>query len=263
MRTFIEYAIRSHFHLAFFCFVYVFGLYQSNTYSWAYALMFSLGIMGIYNFHRLWKYQTKDLPDYIFYWVSKNKSLLLFIAITSSFATLFLYLKYFGHLNNIHLPTCVAVILSVLYVYRLRNYNLREVPYLKIFLVFVIWFFLLHYLPYLIFDTFINPIEGALFLFAILIPSDMKDVTYDPKDMRTIPQLIGIKRSLTLIQIIVISGLLYSLIVPSMNTYIWLTGFSYLFTLTLFYKKFNPQYFFTWIDLGFFIVGLSLLWHSF
>ena len=122
---------------------------------------------------------------------------------------------------------------------------------------------MLHYLPYLIFDTFINPIEGALFLFAILIPSDMKDVTYDPKDMRTIPQLIGIKRSLTLIQIVVISGLLYSLIVPSMNTYMWLSGFSYLFIISLFYKKFNPQYFFTWIDLGFFIVGLSLLWHSF
>jgi hypothetical protein len=261
MPKFIEYAIRSHFHLAFFCFVYVYGLYHSVTNSWAYALMFSLGIMGVYNFHRLWKYQTKDLPDYIVYWVSKNKSKLLIIAISSSLATLFLYLKYFGHLNDIHLLTCIAVILSVLYVYRLRSYNLREVPYLKIFLVFAIWFFLLHYLPYLIFDILTNPIEGALFLFAILIPSDMKDITYDPKVMRTIPQIIGIKRSLILIQIIVMSGFLYSLMVPSMNTYIWLLGFSYLFSLTLFYKKFNPQYFFTWIDLGFLIVGLSLLWH--
>ena len=95
MPKFIEYAIRSHFHLAFFCFVYVYGLYHSVTNSWAYALMFSLGIMGVYNFHRLWKYQTKDLPDDIVYWVSKNKSILLIIAISSSLATLFLYLKYF------------------------------------------------------------------------------------------------------------------------------------------------------------------------
>lgn len=259
MRTFIEYAIRSHLHLASFCFIYVFGLYSINTNAWIYALMLSLGILGIYNAHRLWKDYTNDLPDYILDWLSTNRFSVIIISTCSSAGALFLYLSFFWQYRGIHMLTGFAVTLSFFYVYRLRRYNLREIPYLKIFLVFLIWFFLLHYLPFLIFGKLVYPINGALLLFAILIPSDMKDVSFDPLHMRTIPQVIGIKRSLLLLRTLVSLGVLNALIVPSLHTKAWLIGFIYLFGLTFFYQRINARYYFSWIDLGFFIVGVAII----
>ena len=81
----MEYAIRSHIHLAIFSFVYILGLYKANQYAPYYALMFAFGILSIYNFHRLWKLRRGDLPGVILNWLEANKASVIFLSIITLF----------------------------------------------------------------------------------------------------------------------------------------------------------------------------------
>ena len=47
---------------------------------------------------------------------------------------------------------------------------------------------------------------GFFLLLIILIPSDIKDVYFDPKEMKTIPQIMGLNKSIGLIQLAILSS---------------------------------------------------------
>ena len=258
MSKVIEYAIRSHLHLAIFSFVYVSALYKENAYSTHYALMFAFGILSIYNFHRLWKLRRGDLPYGILVWLKSNKLSIAMLSFSSVISTMYIYLSYFSEQYLIHLLCAICVSICILYVCRIRRYSLREIPYLKIFLVFGIWSFLLHIMPYMLFGNLVFPLGGLLLLFAILIPSDMKDIDFDPEEMKTIPQLLGTNNSLNLIRMLSILGISYSVIVYDESMWAWVMSFSYMLVLTFFYSRINKDYFFVWIDACFLIVGVVL-----
>ena len=255
----MEYAIRSHIHLAIFSFVYILGLYNGSEYSPYYALMFAFGILSMYNFHRLWKLRSGDLPVVILNWLGANKSSVIFLSIISLILAGFLYARYFAQNYLIHLLCAICVIICILYVYRIRKYSLREIPYLKIFLVFGIWYFLIHIMPYLLFNSFVSPVAGFILLFAILIPSDMKDIDYDPEEMKTIPQLIGMNNSLKLMRFLSILGICYVVIIQKNASLPWIVSFIYMFLLTFFHSRINKDYYFVWVDACFLIVGGALL----
>lgn len=256
----IEFAIRSHLHLAIFSFVYVSGLYKAEVHSTYYALMFAFGILSIYNFHRLWKLGRGDLPDLVLKWLEINKYSISILSVCSILCTVYLYVNYFSKNYLLHLLCTACILICILYVYRIRRYSLREIPYLKIFLVLGIWYFLLHIMPYILFDSLIFPIEGLILLFAILIPSDMKDIDYDPKEMKTIPQLIGISNSLKLMRVLSLIGISYTFIMHNEPMLPWLISFSYMFVTTFFYSRTNKDYYFVWIDTCFLIVGIALFY---
>ena len=92
----MEYAIRSHIHLAIFSFVYILGLYNGSEYSPYYALMFAFGILSMYNFHRLWKLRSGDLPVVILNWLGANKSSVILLSIISLILAGFIYARYFS-----------------------------------------------------------------------------------------------------------------------------------------------------------------------
>tara|TARA_B100000524_G_scaffold89764_1_gene42065 strand:+ start:36488 stop:36838 length:351 start_codon:yes stop_codon:yes gene_type:complete len=115
-------------------------------------------------------------------------------------------------------------------------------------------------MPYILFDSLIFPIEGLILLFAILIPSDMKDIDYDPKEMKTIPQLIGTSNSLKLMRVLSLIGISYTLIMHNEPMLPWLISFSYMFVSTFFYSRTNKDYYFVWIDTCFLIVGIALFY---
>lgn len=259
MSKVMEYAIRSHIHLAIFSFVYILGLYKANQYAPYYALMFAFGILSIYNFHRLWKLRRGDLPGVILNWLEANKASVIFLSIISLLLAGVLYARYFAQNYLIHLLCAICVLVCILYVYRIRRYSLREIPYLKIFLVFAIWYFLLHIMPHMLFKSLLFPVEGFLLLFAVLIPSDMKDIDYDPEEMKTIPQLIGTNNSLKLMRFLSILGICYSVIIQSNFTLPWIMSFTYMFLLTFFHSRINKDYYFVWVDACFLIVGVALL----
>lgn len=96
--------------------------------------------------------------------------------------------------------------------------RLRDIRRLKIFLIVGVVSFVTVYLPVLssgvgfrLFspDLLVLFIERALFVFAITIPFDIRDMEYDGKsDLKTIPLVFGVKRS---IRIAAISLFLFAL----------------------------------------------------
>ena len=153
--------------------------------------------------------------------------------------------------------TVFCVFVSVFYVRRLRTFSLREIPYMKVIFVIIIWYLLFFVFPYLIFGIPQPWLLGFFLLLIILIPSDIKDVYFDPKEMKTIPQIMGLNKSIGLIQLAILSSVVILLFRDEdlNNSLPWIFGFLYFFLLTFFYKKIGYKYFFVFADFTFMIIG--------
>lgn len=257
MKYVLKFLIRSHLFLALASFVFFIGIQSYSELIWIYAFMISMGIIGIYNSHRLWKYNRKRLPEHMQKWTFRNKTSIYILSIIPTFSASFLYLYYFFGNPLIDFLTGLCVFVSVFYVCRLMTFSLREIPYMKVIFVILIWYLLFFVFPYLIFGITQQWLLGFLLLLIILIPSDIKDVYFDPKEMKTIPQIMGLNRSIRIIQLVILSSVLILLFRDEelSNSLPWIFGFLYFFLLTLFYKKIGYKYFFVFADFTFLLIG--------
>ena len=102
--------------------------------------------------------------------------------------------------QSIFLPIIGLGFFSVIYglpIYKNGShlFRLRDVPGLKIFLIAFVWAYVTEGLPALINGEplyFLALFERFLFIFAITIPFDIRDVNYDASHLATIPQYFGI-----------------------------------------------------------------------
>ena len=135
-------------------------------------------------------------------------------------------------------------------------FRLREIPYLKIFLIAFVWAFATIILPLIqanheIFskNIFLLIIERFLFIFAITIPFDIRDIEADKQDgLQTIPLLLNERRSFILSYIVLLISFSISFLhYQSQNLMyiVYALGISSLSTLIfLFHKKIrNSQYY--------------------
>ena len=101
---------------------------------------------------------------------------------------------------NFKLPTQIAIIvcciISILY-----PIYLRSIPYLKIFIISIVWTFVSTTLLVIENDVHIDQniyylhISRFCFVFAITIPFDIRDIAIDFKNIKTIPIRFGEKIS--------------------------------------------------------------------
>lgn len=162
-----------------------------------YGLFTAFSTLFVYNGQRLVKikqYQSNWLT-----WASNHKNWLLFvmlIAFVASVLTLFVQI-------GIGIPGFVLLFISasisVFYVIRVRRKSLREVQYLKIHLISAIWCLLLITFPFVNEGITDNLTTLLLlhycYILAVAIPFDIRDLKYDPKSQKTIPQIIGVRGS--------------------------------------------------------------------
>lgn len=76
--------------------------------------------------------------------------------------------------------------------------RLRDVPGVKIFLISVTWAFVTEGLPVLVSGQklqFLPLLERCLFVFAITIPFDIRDLRFDDVHLGTIPQYFGVRKA--------------------------------------------------------------------
>jgi hypothetical protein len=78
--------------------------------------------------------------------------------------------------------------------------RLREVPFLKTFLIAVVWTSVLFYIPWLNegrkTEVVQNELTAFIFLFAALtIPFDIRDIEQDTTQHKTLPLLLGVNLS--------------------------------------------------------------------
>ena len=99
-----------------------------------------------------------------------------------------------------------------------KRMTLREFPYLKIFLIGVSWGIVTVVLPLintnvsLDFSILIEMIIRTLFVVAITIPFDVRDMHSDSPDMKTIPQEIGASKAKILAYLLLATNFIYYLV---------------------------------------------------
>ena len=149
-----------------------------------------------YNLQRLVRAKEiiKNNPNSWF--VSKQKSLwiLTVVALVISIVSLFYFLTL-----SIFFWLLPIGIISLFYSYK----GLRNIPYLKIFLISISWGIAIGVLPFILANEMetstiiINFTLVFLYIFAITIPFDIRDKGLDEDKKRTIPQVLGEKNAKT------------------------------------------------------------------
>jgi len=176
-----------------------------------------------YNYMRVLDSYSFDFSaggDYIFCY----KKIILSLLFVS--AVLIVYLIYILGVQFLQLITPVAVI-SLLYpisfTVNSATYSLRSIPFLKIFLISLVWSYVTVLLPILYYSSSLDYVvldvffQRFLFIIAISIPFDIRDMYID--QIKTFPNTIGVYESklfawfcLFLIDLLLIIDLINSII---------------------------------------------------
>lgn len=165
----------------------------------------------IYSFHRIYRLNhrsSKERQEGRHRWVKKNLGTALSILFFSGIGIAYCIIFW----TNLFTFLCLMPIAVVTLGYSIpfiktagKIIRLRDVPGLKIFLISIVLGLTTVVLP-LIFYSKINTISypelllvfvrRVLFIFAITLPFDIRDIQYDAENnVKTIPLLFGIKRS--------------------------------------------------------------------
>jgi 4-hydroxybenzoate polyprenyltransferase len=175
-----------------------------------------------YNGQRLFRLRQKLVdPENIgdrLKWVIKYKVTITLL--TALFGLIGLIFTYFISIDCWLLLVPMGAI-SIFYVlptipFQKNSPSLRKLPYLKIFCIGLVWSLIIIGLPIL--DTPYFPrdkttyiialIQNLFFVVAITLPFDIRDLSFDTaNNLKTIPQLLGIKKTIILSEILLISSI--------------------------------------------------------
>jgi hypothetical protein len=169
----------------------------------------------------------------------------------SSLISLYYFLSMPSIVQLQLLPAALISFAYPLVVVKSKKISLRELPYIKILLISILWSYITYFVP--VFSVSgIEQVDLVIFIarflmvFALVLPFDIRDVKTDPVSMKTIPQLIGVFNSKILGILIFLSGIGMEL--TQMNHPNWLIGIimSAIFSLLMFKSdKVKKLYFFS------------------
>lgn len=161
-------------------------------------------------------------------WIEKNQVTLKVLSAIGLVGSVLIYFLVLGWNIDFWL-LLTGAILGVLYALKThpKGRALRDIPYLKIYLIALQWTLAVAVWPYIrIASTIDFPIAlvASIFLYilAATIPFDIRDLVYDAKHKATIPQILGIKGAKTagLILLLSSAGLLV-VAFPKMVNVLW------------------------------------------
>lgn len=230
----------------------------------------------IYNFQRLVRMNQKEIDEaYIGFrmkWVFNNKTPIIISLIISVvviiISLLFLTIKT-------RMVLALMGFFSVIYVIKIIPYNnkwlaLRDIPFLKIFVIAFVWALVTGLLPIISSKDLIQInlqhilflTKQFLFVVAITIPFDIRDMKYDvEKGVKTFPLVIGINRTIALGVLLLLGFVAISsyefIALQCITMKLWIaeiTAILLVMVLLLLSKKQQPELFYSFI-----IEGTSLL----
>lgn len=163
-----------------------------------------LSIIASYNFIRYYEIKAKRL-NWFKSWFYRNKLLILVLSVIS--ISLVIYITFFTNFNQNSLivlfPFALMTVFYVVPIYKFKGieFSFRYFPSIKIFSIAIAWAGISVLFPLVEAEVTINSIvyfefiQRVLILIAITIPFDIRDVNSDFKSLKTVPQLIGIRKS--------------------------------------------------------------------
>jgi 1,4-dihydroxy-2-naphthoate octaprenyltransferase len=162
------------------------------------SLFVFLGTFSSYNLIRLLRLKRIRSPHKTLLkeWFLKHQIALWLLSILAVCAAIFIALDFS---LTLWIYSGVAFGLSAAYIIPLFNgKSFRELPLIKLFIIGLIWAFTSVLLPAEFYHqnlsnaTLLLAFCIGLFVMAITIPFDIRDIQSDNKNMKTIPQLFGI-----------------------------------------------------------------------
>lgn len=167
-----------------------------------------------YNFQRIVRFSPNNLEKQSLRnsWIIESKKGLGFLVIISGIASVvflpFLKLRSLWVL----LPLGFIAIFYAIKVFPFKGEKiaLREIRFSKIFLITITWVGATVWFPLLQSELYgsiseeviIATLQRFIFIFAITIPFDIRDMKYDRPEQGTFPQIFGIKRSIKIATIL-------------------------------------------------------------
>lgn len=214
------------------------GFAKMIGWSGLYTMLFGgfafFGTLAVYNGQRLFK--VSDVKTPWLTWVQDRSSAIRMLTIIASVLSLVISLivVYNRDFVRIAIWMSPAVLISFLYIFRLKGKNLRDVPNLKIHLIAFSWVFILILFPFLVrfyvtmdfIRPFIALIIGHYFyVIAVTIPFDIRDLKYDKDNQKTIPQRLGVNGSkLIAIGLLLVSAIFLTGLTPIRIDNYWFYG---------------------------------------
>jgi len=197
IKQWIDFYIFSNIHvaLATFCLTKItlleIGISENTT---AFFVFFSTLVS--YNCIRFLR--IKKVMHWFQEWFVSSKKY-LFVLTTLSLLFV-LYFAFFLRLKAwiVLFPFLVA---TLFYVFPIKKYALRNIAGLKLFLIAISWAGVTVLFPLV--QNYITPrvvdyvtfLQRFLLVVVLTIPFDIRDLNYDAKGLKTLPQQIGVKRS--------------------------------------------------------------------
>ena len=168
-------------------------------------------------------------------------------------------LKTFLNKNNYILICLITISFIITFFYNIPlpvyNKTLRELKYLKIFLVSFSWSCLSvvspivinNFYDYEIYFIIILLIRNFIMVLILIIPFEIRDLYYDKKTLGTITQTIGIKKSKIVSYFLILINLYIVLknAITIDSTISWLIGFVLITTLTILSTPKRKKYFYS------------------
>ncbi|WP_176461245.1 UbiA prenyltransferase family protein [Lutibacter agarilyticus] len=164
-------------------------------------LFVALSIIVSYNFIRFYEIKTNRL-GWLKQWFIEQKKVLISLSIASILGLIYLLFFTEFKLNSlvIVLPFAFMTLFYVIPIFKIGSLEVsfRNFPGLKIFSIAIAWagisvLFPLYQEGFKFNQSvFIEFMQRVLFLIAITLPFDIRDLPSDSEELKTIPQVLGV-----------------------------------------------------------------------
>ncbi|MGB0177555.1 MAG: hypothetical protein ACPF9D_10340 [Owenweeksia sp.] len=193
-------------------------LHELGRESFPYLLFTFFFTVATYNYMRLVQIRSYSGEHGLNqkFWLKQHVIQAVFFTVVFSFLGAWFYLELFSWrlVALTALPAVISFFYPLSFRHPFRSFtSLRAVPGLKVLLIAGSWAYITQLVPVIYWQ---GPETGdwvefglrSLFIVALIIPFDIRDMHMDDRNMRTIPQIFGVKRSkqLALFMIFIYAG---------------------------------------------------------
>lgn len=241
IKKLISFSIHAHLFLAISAFVFSFGILKLEPNQLEFSLALAFAVYGVYNVHRLIKLRGNKLQLEMKDWYAKHQLFLKYSSLIALLISGILYLVLIKWSTLSTLILLASSLITVFYILKFKNLNLRLIPFTKSFWIALVWTLISVVIPKLTIGSFqFSDLNFFVLFFALTIPGDIRDSKTDNPGMKTIPQLIGMRNAEILFFVLILGFLLLNY--PLNLSFLFLFIVVTLFSFVLFQKRIPFRY---------------------
>lgn len=230
-----------------------------------YSFFIFFAILSTYTYQRWRRYiQLINKKSEHIEWINSNKRVHFIVLILGLIGSLTFIFLHYDSFIKIFPALLIPTIICLWYVHPIFGVILREVPYIKSFLIVFTWITLLLWIPIYLFDAvFLDGLHLTIilffFLFGILLLFDLRDIEYDFKKIKTFPILVGERYAKILAIYCFLFVGFYGLFTNYLN-FLECIPVILLVCLVFYARSKGPSMYFACLDLMLAIQGLFYVW---